>query len=100
MTGMPDKYGRQDPEYTLSSDAYTMFVEGVRANLREFDALNERYGVTQQENTLPGDNEWENVGPNLGGLMAEALGAFAIWQTTPHEDGEVSWPARQGHDVV
>lgn len=95
-----DKHGHQDPEYVLSSRAYDKFVESVRANLEEFDALDERYSVAPQAKSLPDDSEWKNVGPDLGGLMAEALGAYAIWRTTPHESGEVSWSSRRGHDVV
>ena len=50
--------------------------------------------------SLPGSSEWANVGPDLGGVLAEAAGAFAVWLTTPAATGEVSWPSGRGHDVV
>ncbi|MEU4243111.1 hypothetical protein [Actinoplanes sp. NPDC026619] len=99
MTNNLDRHGHGDPEYTLPPAAVDQLVQGMRENLDAYDALSGKYGIESQIEKLPSDSEWKDAGPSLGGLMAEAIGAFAIWQSTSG-DGDVGWPSGRGYDVV
>jgi hypothetical protein len=46
----------------------------------------------------PDDTAWV-AGPNLGGLLAEAVGAYAIWRAVP-ADGTTDWRSGKGADVL
>ncbi len=43
-------------------------------------------------------NEWSDVGPNLGGVVAEALCAYEVWRAAS-SDSDVIWVSGHGHDV-